>query len=130
MSASARDSKGAAIPNVHYETKIEREGPDPSPEPVELYDQGEEAAARLSPPRSSASPAIIPSPRSPARDGNEIGRDKSRFLVYQDDRELENPSADLKLAREIAEITGGELVTSRTTRRYLKGIDRPSTPNT
>ena len=30
--------------------------------------------------------------------------------MYQDDRELENPSADLKLAREIAEITGGELV--------------------
>ncbi len=29
MSASARDSKGAAIPNVVYETKIEREGPGP-----------------------------------------------------------------------------------------------------
>ena len=42
--------------------------------------------------------------------GTEIGRDTARFLVYQDDRELENPSADLKLAREIAELTGGEMV--------------------
>ena len=45
------------------------------------------------------------------RGGKEIGHDSARFLVYQDDRELENPSADLKLASEIAELTGGELVT-------------------
>ena len=44
--------------------------------------------------------------------------------MYQDDRELENPSADLKLAREIAEITGGELVTPERLGSYLKGIDR------
>ena len=34
-----------------------------------------------------------------SRNGQEVGRDSSRFLVYQDDRELENPSADLALAR-------------------------------
>ena len=58
------------------------------------------------------------------RDGKEIGRDTARFLVYQDDRELENPSADLKLAREIAELTGGEPVTPEKLITYLKGIDR------
>jgi len=45
-------------------------------------------------------------------------------LVYQDDRELENPSADLKLAREIAEITGGEPVNPEKLTGYLKGVDR------
>ncbi len=76
------------------------------------------------PSKRSASPATTRSPPSPQRDGQEIGRDKARFLVYQDDRELENPSADLKLAREIAEITGGELVTPERLGSYLKGIDR------
>ena len=66
LSATARDAKGAAIPNVSYETKVEREGPDPSPEPVELYNQGDEARARSTPPRRSASPAITRSPSSPA----------------------------------------------------------------
>ena len=67
MSASARDSKGAPIPNVLYETKIEREGPEPISEPVDLYDQGEEAQRLAStPPTRSASRAITRSPRSPA----------------------------------------------------------------
>ncbi len=58
------------------------------------------------------------------RDGQEIGRDTGRFLVYQDDRELENPSADLALARQIAAITEGEAVTPERLTTYLKGLDR------
>ena len=58
------------------------------------------------------------------RDGQELGRDSSRFLVYQDDRELENPSADLALARQIAEITGGEAIAHESLGKYLKGIDQ------
>ena len=47
ISATARDSKGVSIPNVKYETKVEREGPDPASEPVELYDQGDEARGSI-----------------------------------------------------------------------------------
>ena len=32
--------------------------------------------------------------------GELVGTDSARFLVYQDDRELENPSADLATARQ------------------------------
>ena len=58
------------------------------------------------------------------RDDQELGRDTGRFLVYQDDRELENPSADLALARQIASITEGESVTPEKLTTYLKGLDR------
>ena len=124
VSATARDSKGIAIPNVRFETKVEREGPEPSPEPVDLYDQGDEARGSIYATEKVGQPGTYTVTTIAKRDGQELGRDKARFLVYQDDRELENPSADLKLAREIAEITGGELVTPEQLGSYLKGIDR------
>jgi len=43
-----------------------------------------------------------------SRDGKEVGRDSARFLVYQDERELENPAADRALLRQVAEASGGE----------------------
>ena len=58
------------------------------------------------------------------KNGQEIGRDSSRFLVYQDDREMENPSADIALARQIAEITSGEAVPHESLSKILKGIDQ------
>ena len=124
VSATARDSKGIAIPNVRYETKVEREGPEPSPTPVELYDQGDEARGSVYATEKVGQAGTYTITTIAKRDGKELGRDKARFLVYQDDRELENPSADLKLAREIAEITGGELVNPEQLGTYLKGIDR------
>src|SRR5262249_6859955 len=57
------------------------------------------------------------------RDGQEIGHDTARFLVYEDDRELENPAADLNLAREIARVTDGESVTPERLGTYLKGLE-------
>ena len=121
---TARDAKGIAIPNVHYETKVEREGPDPNSDPVDLYDQGEEWRGVIYATEKRAQPANYVVTTIATRDGQQIGSDKARFLVYEDDRELENPSADLKLAREIAQLTGGELVTPERLGSYLKGIDR------
>ena len=82
------------------------------------------AGVRSTPRRRSASRAITRSPWSPRRDGQEIGRDTARFLVYQDDRELENPSADLNLARQIAEVTDGEAVPPERLGNYIKALDR------
>ena len=132
LTATARDAKGAAIPNVRYECKIEREGPNPVIEPVELYNQGDEARGSIYA-TENARPArqLHGHHASPGANGEEIGRDTARFLVYQDDRELENPSADLKLAREIAELTGGEPVTPEKLENLPQraSTDRP-TPNT
>ena len=64
------------------------------------------------------------------QDGKEIGRDSARFLVYQDDRELENPSADLALARQIAEVTGGESVAPEGWASTSRASTSPPTPST
>ena len=110
LTATARDAKGAAILDATYECKIQREGPNPVTEPVELYNSGEQARATRYATENLGVPANYTATVVARRGGKELGRDSARFLVYQDDRELENPSADLKLAREIAELTGGELV--------------------
>src|SRR5436305_8505899 len=55
--------------------------------------------------------------------GKEVGRDSARFLVYQDDREMENPAADLALLRQIAEATGGESLAPEQLPKYLRSLD-------
>ena len=124
LSATARDPKGAPITDATFECKIEREGPEAVTEPVELYNQGDQARATKYATEHLGVPANYTASVIARRAGKEIGHDSARFLVYQDDRELENPSADLKLAREIAELTGGELVTPEKLTSHLKTIDR------
>jgi hypothetical protein len=124
LTATARDGKGAAIPGVRYECKIEREGSEPATVPVDMYTQGDEGRATRYANEQLAKPGTYAATVTATKDGQEIGHATVRFLVYQDDRELENPSADLKLAREIAEITGGEAVNPEKLSTYLKGIDR------
>jgi uncharacterized membrane protein len=124
LTATARDPKGSPIPNVRYECKIEREGPNPASQPVDLFNQGSEARGSVYAIDNLGQPATYAATVIARRDGQEIGRDSARFLVYQDDRELENPSADRKLAREIAELTGGETVAPERLANRLGGIDR------
>ncbi len=124
LTATARDGKGAPIPGIRYECKIEREGTDPATVPVDMYSQGDEGRATAYANEQLAKPGTYMATVIASRDGQEIGRDSARFLVYQDDRELENPSADLKLAREIAEITGGEPVNPEKLTAYLNGVNR------
>jgi uncharacterized membrane protein len=126
FTVTARDAKGAAIPNVTYESKIEREGPTPATEPVDFYNQGDEGRATKYAVENLGQPANYTATAIARRDGKEVGHDTARFLVYQDDRELENPSADLKLAREMASLTGGEAVTPEKLMAHLKGIDHSS----
>jgi uncharacterized membrane protein len=121
MSVTAQDAKGMPIKGLTYETKVEREGPDPSSEPIDLYTQGDEAKGSYP---ATGAPGVHRVTVVAKRGAEEIGRDTSRFLVYQDDRELENPSADLELARQIAEITSGEAIAHEALGKYLKSIDR------
>src|SRR5262249_9803822 len=107
LTVTARDAKGMPLSGLTFDTKVEREGLNPSSEPVELYTQGDEARGSYA---ATGQPGVYKVTVIGQRNGQDIGRDSSRFLVYQDDRELENQSADLALARQIAEITGGEAV--------------------
>jgi uncharacterized membrane protein len=125
LTVTARDSKGTPIPDVHYEGKVEREKANPPVSAdVDVYNQGDEGKGAVTAKDSVGEPGNYTITVVAKRNGQELGRDTGRFLVYQDDRELENPSADLALARQIATITDGESVTPERLTTYLKGIDR------
>jgi uncharacterized membrane protein/uncharacterized protein (DUF58 family) len=125
MTVTARDSKGAPITDVTYVAKVEREGASPPKSaPVEIYNQGTEGKGLLYATENTGEPGTYSVTVTAKRGDQEIGHDTARFLVYQDDRELENPSADLSLARQIAVLTGGESITPERLGGYLKGIDR------
>ena len=121
LSVTARDSKGSPLTGLTFDTKVECEGLNSSSEPIELYTQGDEAKGSYA---AGGLPGDYKVTVVARRNGEEVGRDSSRFLVYQDDRELENPQADLALARQIAEITGGESVPQERLGKYLKSIDQ------
>ncbi len=100
LTVTARDSKGAPIPNVLYEAKVQREKSEPPvSRPVEVYNQGDEGKGAIYATEQVGEPGTYTVTVVAKRDGQEIGSDKGRFLVYQDDRELENPSADRSLAQ-------------------------------
>ncbi len=124
LTATARDAKGATIPDVAYECKIVREGPNPVTEPVQLFPQGEDARASRFATDNLGQPANYTASVIARKNGQEVGRDTARFLVYQDDRELEHPSADLKLARGIAQLTEEQSISPEKLVAHLKGIDQ------
>jgi uncharacterized membrane protein len=125
MTVTAHDSKGAPIPNVKYEAMVEREKAEPPiHERKQVYNQGDEGKGQIYAIEKIGQPGNYAVTVVAKRDGQEIGRDTARFLVYQDDRELENPSADLALAREIARATDGESVPPERLGTYLKGLER------
>ncbi len=126
LRAVARDAKGTIVPGVQYKAHYEREEPNAASQPLEIPTQGDEGKGSIYATEYAGKPGKYTVTVTAEKDGKEIGHDSARFLVYQEDRELENPSADLKLAREISEMTGGELVSPERLGTHLSGLDRAS----
>jgi uncharacterized membrane protein len=120
MTVTARDAKGAPIPDLKYETQVTRDEPNNKPEPVDLYSQGDEARGAY---YALGQPGDYKVTVTATRNGQTFGSDSTRFLVYQDDRELENPAADRALLRQIAELTGGEALPPEQLANHLKSLD-------
>ncbi len=119
---TATDAKGAPISGLKFETRVTLEG-DPKvkySEPVDVFKKGDEAHgtffAKEAPPGDYRVSTVA------TKDGKEIGRDSARFIVYQDDRELENPAADRALLRQMAEASGGESLAPEQLPKYLQSL--------
>jgi uncharacterized membrane protein len=110
LTITARDAKGEPITDARFEqTIIEPVAPPgggetPKAETVQVFNQGTEWRGSYF---ATGKPGEYRVTTVGTRNGQEIGRASARFLVYQDDRELENPAADFALLRQIMEITGG-----------------------
>ena len=123
VAATARDPKNEPIRDAEFVTTVTRLDeagkPEGKPEPVPLYPQGDDSRGPFF---ANGKPGEYEVVVKGTRGGKEIGSDRARFMVYQDNRELENPAADLALLRQIAEITGGSAVASEELGRYLKDL--------
>jgi hypothetical protein len=120
LTVTGRNAKGEPLTDVVYEAKVEREGSNPTSEPVDLYTRGDEWKGSHA---ATGGPGDYKVTVVAKRNGQEVARDSARYLVYQDDRELENPGADPVLAKQIAEVTGGESVPPEQLVKYLKSLD-------
>ena len=119
---TAKDNKGEPITGLKYETKVELEGnlaKTFSAKP-ELFNNGKEARGTFLEPQAPPGEYRISVVAS--RDGKEIGRDSARFLVYEDDREMEAPAADRSQLRQIAEASGGESLPPEKLKAYIESL--------
>ncbi|WP_165073480.1 glutamine amidotransferase [Paludisphaera rhizosphaerae] len=126
LTVTGRDAKGAPLTGVTYETRVEREGADSgteaqAAEAVEVYTRGDESRGTYP---ARGKPGDYKVTVIGKRNGQEIGRDTARFLVFQEDRELENPAADPELARQIADLTAGEPIPPEQLAKHLGALDR------
>ena len=120
LAITARDAKNEPIADATYETIVERIVPGGRPEPVPTYNQGPEARGTYF---AAGAPGEYRVTTKATKAGAAIGGDASRFMVFQDDRELENPAADLALLRQIAELTGGKFLPPEQLAKYIRGLD-------
>ena len=123
LTAIARDAKNEPIPDAQYETTVTRidakDKPEGTPKSVALYPLGDDAKGSYF---ADAAVGEYEVSVKGTKGGKEIGSDKARFMVYQDDRELENPAADLALLKQISEITGGAPLHSEELGKHLKAL--------
>jgi hypothetical protein len=125
VTGTARDAKNEPIPEALYESTITRLDDagkpvaDAKPEPVILYPQGDEARG---PYFASGEPGEYEVTLKGTKGGKEIGTDRARFMVYQDNRELENPAADRALLKQISDMTGGVNLNAEDLDKHLKAL--------
>jgi uncharacterized membrane protein len=119
LTATARDAKNEPVSDVRFETKVELIGPQPTSENVDMFNQGAEARGNYF---ATGQPGEYRVTVTGKRSGQAIGSDSARFLIYQDDRELDNPAADHGLLRQIAQITGGQALPPEQLGKYLKAL--------
>ncbi|CAN5709508.1 glutamine amidotransferase [soil metagenome] len=125
LTAVARDEQDAPIPDARYEATINRleseRAESEGAASVDMYTQGNEARGSYYASGDPGQYTVSVVATDPS--GQEIGRASSRFLVYQDDRELENPAANIPLLQQIAELTGGQFLRPEQLERYFAGLD-------
>jgi uncharacterized membrane protein len=127
ITAQALTPKKEPITNAEFTTTVTRIDPPETPpksEPVQLFPQGESAKGYYGA-GGLAGEYRVEVTGTIA--GKEIGRSSARFNVYQDDREMENPAADRKLLREIAELTAGQSIAPEGLSKYLTSLDTSAT---
>lgn len=121
IGAVALDEKGQVIPDAALEAKIIPTDRPTAPEPIELFKQGGQSNATY---YANGTPGEYRIEVTGTAAGKPLDSAAARFMVYQDDRELENPAANLGLLRQLSEISGGESLTPEKLADYLESLKK------
>ena len=122
LTVTARNAQGEPTPGLRYESTVTLDAPGANPDKVDVFSQGDEAKGSYFVTGKSGDYKVTVTATDPT--GKVIGTDAARFLAYQDDRELENPAADLALMRQIADLTGGKVVPPSGLAKYIESLDK------
>ncbi len=123
LTGSARDARNEPIADAILEATVTRIGPDKKPgdkpESVPLDRQGDDWKGPFF---ARGEPGEYQVTLKGTRQNRTIGTDQARFMVHEDNRELENPAADLALLKQIAEITGGASLRPEELAKHFKSL--------
>ncbi len=119
ITATARDDEGRPVRNAVFDANVKL--PDGSSISLDLVNQGDDAGGFFEEINEAGVFELEVVAREP--NGSLIGRSSSRFLGFEDDRELANPSANIGLLQQIAELTGGEFLRPEELNRFLNELD-------
>lgn len=124
ITVSARNERDEPIAGAKFETTVTRllKGGSDKPEKIELY-AGETESRGPYFANGKAGEYRV-DVKGTAPDGKPLGADSARFLVYEDDRELENPAADLALLKQIASVTGGVMLPPEMIGKQLAALEK------
>jgi hypothetical protein len=105
FTAGADSPQGLPLTDVTFEAEVRQPGGGKSR--VDVRDQAPEVAGEYRTPETAGDYTLVVRAK---RGGLQIGESEARFLVYQQDLELDNPAADAGLAESLAATTGGKRV--------------------
>ncbi len=103
FTAGANGPNGEPVPNVEFAAEIER--PDGTRQSLPLVRRAQESAGSY---RDTLLPGDYAVRVVAKAQGKELGSARSRFLVAEQDLELDNPLADPTLLDNLATMTGGK----------------------
>ncbi len=101
--AGAKEPTGDPLVNADFKAEVVL--PDGSKRPVSLVREGEQYVGSF---RDAQTPGDYVIEVSVARNGQEYGSVRSRFIVFKQDLELDNASADSAALESLAAATGGK----------------------
>lgn len=128
LSARVEGPRGEPVEGVRFEATVSPIGgpADAKPEGLSLFDQGGTSRASYF---ATGQPADYKVEVRATKDGQPLGSASARFLVYDDDRELRNPAADLTLLRAIARESGGTFLRPEELDKHLRSLGREVIPD-
>lgn len=103
FTVGAQAATGEPLKDARFDARLI--APDGKAQPLDLVRQDAEMLGAI---RNATSPGDYAIEVTATHDGQPLGSARARFLVFEQDLELDNPGADVATMQSLAALTGGE----------------------